>query len=385
MQPIVSVLTALAGLSILPAVAAAATPKPGADGKYTLTAPGIKAQFIPYAATLTNLFVPDKNGIVRDVVLGYDNASYYPVDPNHPDYNAIPGPYASRIGNATFTLDGTVYHTQQNDGNNTLHSGTNGWSHRFFTVTAYSPRSITFTLDDDASLTAMPGRVVASVTYRVSAGKLHTTIAATAPERRTPIMATQHTYWNLDGFSDPASDLIWNHTLHTPYSKRLLAPDPNMVPTGAIPDIPAGDINDFWSAPKPLGANMSSPEWVGNCGTGSGCGGYNNLWVVDDAGPGRAALTLASPWSGINVQYYTNQPGVVVYTCYWMNGAIEIKKGQGVADREGTVKSGGCVALEAQDWSDGINHPEWDRLDDQIFGPGDEYLWETTYKFGIEK
>ena len=80
-------------------------------------------------------------------------------------------------------------------------------------------------------------------------------------------MLTQHTYWNLDGFANPATDRIWNHTYYTPHSVRLLEPDANMVPTGKLTYIPKDTINDFWSKPKQLGASMNDPKWVGNCGS----------------------------------------------------------------------------------------------------------------------
>ncbi len=128
------------------------------------------------------LFISDRNGIQRDIVLGYDNASYYITDPNHPDYGAMPGRYFSRIANATYTLDGQTYHTERNAGNSTLHSGTNGWSWRSWNVSAYCENSITFTMRDEAfSSEGMPGLVLGSVTYEVSEKKLDIKINATAP------------------------------------------------------------------------------------------------------------------------------------------------------------------------------------------------------------
>lgn len=88
---------ALFTLLVLPLSVLSAWAPPGPDGKYTLTAPGITAKFIPYAASITNLVVPDRNGTLRDVILGFDNATFYPVDPNHPDYGAVPGRYTTAL------------------------------------------------------------------------------------------------------------------------------------------------------------------------------------------------------------------------------------------------------------------------------------------------
>lgn len=134
-------------------------------------------------------------------------------------------------------------------------------------------------------------------------------------------MLTQHTYFNLDAFANPKTDLIWNHTYSTPFSKRLLEPDASMVPTGKLTTIPKDDINDFWSKPKEIGASIGSPGWVGNCGTSNGCEGYNNCWIVDK-NPilDRPVATLSSAWSGIKLDIHTNQGAVQLYTCYYMNG-----------------------------------------------------------------
>jgi len=134
-------------------------------------------------------------------------------------------------------------------------------------------------------------------------------------------MLTQHTYWNLDAFANPGTDRIWNHTYYAPHSVRLLEPDANMVPTGKLAYIPKDDINDFWSKPKQIGASMNDPKWVGNCGSGSGCAGYNNMWIVDKSKyDTRVAATLASAWSGIKVDIRTDQQGLQLYSCYWSGG-----------------------------------------------------------------
>jgi aldose 1-epimerase len=174
-------------------------------------------------------------------------------------------------------------------------------------------------------------------------------------------MLTQHTYFNLDAYANPATDLILNHTYYTPYSKRMLANRGDMVPTGEIPSLPKGDINDFWSCPKQLGTNSGDPEWVGNCGTDSGCGGYNNLWIIDRPKKqswksGKPSFTLKSEWSGIKVEGWSNQEGVQIYTCYWNpNGEVPLKSTQGGPASNGFVNSNGCIAIEYQDWNDGIN------------------------------
>ncbi|KAH8906910.1 galactose mutarotase-like protein [Coniochaeta sp. PMI_546] len=353
---------------------------PGADGKYTISAPGIKAQFIDYGASLTNLFVKDKMGMDVDVVLGYDNISYYPVDPGHPVYNSIPGRYVNRIGHATYKIDNTTYHTQVNDGNNTLHSGTNNWSYRFWNVTALTADSITFNISDPSnSSLGMIGQVYASVTYSVANSTWKILMQAISPEAKTPLMLTQHTYFNLDAYKNPASDLIWDHTLHLPYSKRYLELDDGALPTGKILTAAPGSVNDFASASNiSFGHAVGAAGFAGNCG--GTCAGYNGFWIFDNAPKDASVLTLASPWSGIRADLRTDQTGAQVYSCYWSDGTAPLKSTQGTASHK-NVTSSSCVAIEAQDYVDGINHPEWGRVDAEITGPGEAYSWQSSWTF----
>jgi aldose 1-epimerase len=371
-------------VAALAEAAFAQIPAPAADGRYTISAPGIKAQFIPYGASLTNLFVKDKNGKDIDVVLGYDDANYYPKDPGHPVYNAIPGRYANRIGNATYSINGTVYHTQDNDGGNTLHSGTNNWSFRFWNVTALSADSITFSIADASnSSLGMLGLVQSSVTYSVTNSTWNIKITASSPEVKTPVLLTQHTYFNLDAYRNPATDLIWDHTLYLPYSKRYLEADQGALPTGKILTAAPGSINDFASKPGLLfGHSKDAAGFKGNCGANGVCEGYNGYWLIDGAPKGAAVLTLASAFSGVKAELRTDQPGVVLYSCSWMDGSAILKSTQGLNSTQRVVKSS-CVAIEAQDYPDGINHPEWGRVEEQLLGPGEKYSWESSWTFGL--
>ena len=167
-------------------------------------------------------------------------------------------------------------------------------------------------------------------------------------------MLTHHTYFNLDAYKNPSTGLIWDHTLSMPYAKRYLAIDSGALPTGQILTAAAGSINDFASKPNTtLGRSRSSSGFKGNCG--SGCEGYNGFWVFDENTPRDApVLTLASPWSGIKADLRTNQVGVVLYTCAWSDGSANLKKTQGTGSRKKVEKSS-CIAIEAQDYVDGIN------------------------------
>lgn len=172
-------------------------PAVDADGKYTIVAEGIRACFIPYGAAISNFFINDTHGVERDIVLGWDNATYYTEDTLHPHFGAVPGRYTNRIKNGSFVIDGTTYQTavNENNGEDTLHGGVRGWDWRNWTVTAHSTDSITFSLVDPDGNQGFPGEVISYVTYTLSPYTWHIKMLATATTKKTPIMLSSHTYW----------------------------------------------------------------------------------------------------------------------------------------------------------------------------------------------
>lgn len=276
------------------------------------------------------------------------------MDPGHPTLNTVPGRYVNRIGKAKFTIDGVTYNTEKNDGDNTLHSGTNNWSFRNWAVTGATNNSITFSIHDPANSTRMPGRVEANVTYSLEKNKWKIVMDAISPEAKTPIMLTQHTYFQLDAFADPATRTVWNHTLYAPEMKRILPADSGALPTGTIFNIPEGNIDDFWSTPRQLGFASGTSAFETHCGTG--CHGYNHNWLFNnERDKSKTVLTLSSAFSGIKASMTTDQDAVVLYTCNWNDGKSEFKDDQGIAGKDKFIPRDGCIAIEAQDYVDGIN------------------------------
>ncbi|KAK0820129.1 hypothetical protein LTR02_006700 [Friedmanniomyces endolithicus] len=363
------------------------------DGKYVISSEGITGYFIPYGASISNLFIEDVHGVERDIVLGFDNATYYSESRLHPHLNGVPGRYANRIKNSTFEIDDVTYHTDPNDNNknDTLHGGSNGWDYRNWTVEAHTTDSITFSLvDPDGSLgMGFPGEVLAYITYTLTPYQWHLRMTALSTTKKTPIMLSSHTYWNLDGFQNPTTPLALNYSLFLPYAGLRTEIDNIEVPTGNLLGNKKGSVNDWWSAPKQLGANITSAALLGNCGYN--CTGYDNCYILnrDAQGPFNwrqtPVATLASPFSGIQVDVYTDQDAFQIYTCNNLNGTLALKETQGFfndSSRPRVAKKYGCVVMEVEDWIDGINYPEWGRGGRQVFGPGDgPYVLEARYEF----
>lgn len=173
---------------------------PDKDGKYEINGVGIRASFVPYGASISNLFINDTSGIERDIVGGFDNASYYSIDRQHPHFGSVPGRYVNRIKNSSFEIDGTTYHILPNenpepgfpDGIDTLHGGPGGWDWRNWTVVSHTTNSITFSLTDPDGDQGFPGEVVSYVTYTLGNMTWNLRMMALATTKPTPIMLSSH-------------------------------------------------------------------------------------------------------------------------------------------------------------------------------------------------
>ncbi|KAK3177724.1 hypothetical protein K4F52_009528 [Lecanicillium sp. MT-2017a] len=376
---------------------------PDKDGKYWINGGdgGLRAAFIRYGASVSNLMVKDQYGLERDVVAGFDNATYYEEDRQHPHFGGVPGRYANRIKNSTFEIDGKKYNVKPNenptednpDGVNTLHGGPDGWDWRNFTVVAHTDSSITFMLVDPDGKEGFPGEVVSYITYTLEGMDWHIKMIAMATTKKTPIMLSSHTYWNLDGFANNETNTALNHTLWLPYSGQRISVDNILIPNGDIVVNKNGSVNDWWSKPKQLGEDIEKDELKGNCGFN--CTGYDNCYLVNREQLGSynwrtegPVAQLASNWSGITLDVYSDQPAFQIYSCNGQNGSLALKTTQGIhndTDFPRTIPQYGCVVMEVEDYIDGINNPEWMRNDKQIYGPGDDpYVLQATYSFSVK-
>ncbi|RKF82927.1 putative aldose 1-epimerase [Golovinomyces cichoracearum] len=370
---------------------------PDSNGKYTIQGLNIRASFVPYGASISNLYINDTRGIERDIVAGWDNASYYSIDRQHPHFGGVPGRYANRIKNSSFVIDGKKWSVQPNenptvdhpDGVDTLHGGPNGWDWRNWTLVSLSENSITFSLIDSDGNGGFPGKVISYVTYTLRNMTWDFKMTALSTTNKTPIMLSSHTYWNLDGFANNETTTALNHTLWLPYAGQRVGTDTILVPTGDIIVNKQGDANDFWSTPKQMGTDMASPTMLGNCGYG--CTGYDtcfinnlrNLSLTENWSSNVLPVAqIQSSWSGIQLDVFTNQDAIQIYSCNGQNGSVTLKSTQGTPD-ERFIQQYGCIVLEPQDWIDGINHPEWGRK--QIWGPEDDdiYTLEASYRFSL--
>ncbi|GAA5823318.1 hypothetical protein JCM11251_007564 [Rhodosporidiobolus azoricus] len=302
-----------------------------------------KASFIALGASLVDLFVPDRIGVLRDVSLGYENTTQYATDLSYPYFGAIVGRYANRIANASFTLpSGEIVPLPANDhsGRNTLHGGQWGYSRSGWRVSEHLENSITFELRDEEGTEGFPSTVLTTATYTLSTSPLRLTThlsarvlpSSSGKQAVTPILLSSHLYFNLDGYypyptngGEVGGGSAKGHGLWVD-GDRFVETDGNLIPTGSLPTIARNSALDFRSLSDGslIGEKLALEDEVeGLCGTG--CSGIDNalLFSPPSSAPAQRyrndsttpVLVLSSPHSGIRMTLRTNQPAVHLYTC----------------------------------------------------------------------
>ncbi|KAI1790075.1 galactose mutarotase-like protein [Ganoderma leucocontextum] len=339
----------------------------------------IRATFLPHGAAVSELWVKDRNGVFRDIVLGFDNKTNYGTDLVHPYFGPQVGRYANRIKNGTFTIDGKTYHTPLNEnGRDTLHGGFIGYDRSSYQITSLNSSAVTFTLHDADGNQGFPGSVVASATYVLennATWRLEMDAHVT-DHKRTPIMLSSHIYWNLAAYN--GSQTVLDHIVHMPRVDKYIKTDQYLIPTGEIPSA-KGTVYDF-QTPRPFSERFN--ETVGVCG--GSCQGWDSCFVMSEHERNEPVLEVTSPTSGIKVSVTTDQDAIQLYTCNGINGSLSLprKRSQG---GDGTTNAGriydnhSCVVIEMEDYIDGINNPQWHR--NQIYSKHRPYHWRAEYKF----
>ena len=340
------------------------TPAGEAVELVTLTnARGMELRAMSYGAIIVSLKVPDRAGVLGDVVLGYDSLAGYVA--SSPYFGAVVGRYGNRIAKGKFTLDGQQYTLAVNNGPNALHGGLRGFDKVVWEVdtshTAEGSR-VTFRYVSTDGEEGYPGTLTASVSYTLTdANEVRIAYEATT-DKATPVNLTQHTYFNLAGSGD-----ILGHTL-TFAADRYVPVDSTLIPTGELAPV-AGTPFDFISA-HAIGERIDADHPQLRNG-----GGYDHTIVLTRADTGLAlAATLREATTGRTLQVHTTEPGVQFYTGNFLDGTLTGKGGVVYRRRNG-------LCLETQHFPDSPNRPAFPNT---ILRPGDVYRSRTVWTFGTE-
>lgn len=365
--------------AMLVAIGLAATLPPGAEGKrkasvtksefgkledgtvvdlYTLTNEGgLVAKVMTYGATLTELHVPDRDGKLGDVVLGFDNLEQYLQ--GHPYFGSTVGRVANRIAGGRFTLQGKQYKLALNNGPNHLHGGLKAFDKVVWKakpVRRSDGPSVQFSYRSPDGEEGYPGNLDVTVTYTLT-NKNALRIDYTAKtDRATPVNLTNHAYFNLAGRGD-----VLGHEVMLA-ADRYVAVDPTLIPTGELKPV-RGTPMEF-TRPRPIGARIAQ--------VGGDPNGYDHCYVLKSGGKRfDLAARVYEPTTGRVMTMYTSEPGVQFYTGNFLDGSLTGKGG--VVYRK---HAGFC--LEAGSFPDAVNQPKFPSI---ILRPGETYRQRTEYVF----
>ena len=300
---------------------------------------GASVMLTERGAGIVSIVVPDRNGVMGDVALGYRDEESYLAD--GPCAGKIPGRFANRIDGGRFTLDGKEYQLVKNHPDYQLHGGPDGFSNRLWKASQISDTEVVLTLDSPDGDQGYPGNMHVEASYTWGEDNSLTLSIKATTDAPTILNLTNHTYWNLDG-EDSGS--IFNHVLRINAS-RWLATSEALIPTGELAPV-EGTPMDFRTA-KPIGRDIKADFPALKYGKG-----YDNCWVLDGAPGLKLAAELSSAASGRRLEIWTDQPAAQVYTGNWLDGSPVSKSGRPYRDYDG-------VAIECQGFPDAPNHPDF--------------------------
>ncbi len=331
--------------------------------EYTLTnGIGASVSIIDFGGTITKLCVPDREGNLGDVVLGFDDLTY---EGNGASMGAIIGRFGNRIGGAEFQLDGKTYTLAKNDGNHSLHGGNIGYNKRMWAAKAISGEGedrLELTLTDPDMYEGFPGTLELSVTY-VWDDKCNLGIIYHATtDKSTVINLTNHSYFNLSGCDGRD---VKGHVLQV-NAGYVTEADAELIPTGKL--IPQTEVTYNFAQPVTIGSVLEKMD--GDVAM-KGAGGVDFNYCLGRDRERKLAAVLYSPETGREMQVLTDEPGVQIYTGNNLNH--DGKNGVHYGSFAG-------VCLETQHYPDSIHHPQFQSV---VLRPCDVYHTETVYAFSV--
>lgn len=330
-----------------------------ADGRevfaYTIgNSRGMRAKILTFGGRLCELLVPDRDGVLTDVIGGYDEISYY--EHQGDDQGALIGRVGNRIARGRFSLDGKEYTLDCNNGENHLHGGTGGFQKQLWEVAELTDASLTLHLHSPDGAEGYPSSLDVRVAYTLTEENGLRIGYEAVTDGATPINLTNHAYFHLGGYArgDVRSLILWLD------ADSYLPTDGGLIPTGEIRSV-EGTPLDF-RTPKAVGEEIDAAGGYDHCL--NFVGGATDVPVLR----GR----LSDPESGLSMEIYTNQPSIQVYSGNFLGDEARPFKG-GVPQKKQSL-----ICLEAQKMPDSVNHPHFTNT---ILRAGELYEQVTEYRF----
>jgi aldose 1-epimerase len=334
-------------------------------GLYKLTNDqGAEVSITNYGGAITSIMVPDRQGVLGDVVLGYDSLADYVRNPRY--LGCLVGRHANRLGLGKFSLNGVDYQLIQNNGANHLHGGPQGFDKKVWQATekvinGHPALGLEYlSVDGEENY---PGNLTVNVEYLLSANNELCVEYRAVTDQDTIVNLTNHSYFNL-GSGDTILDhqLTLNAASFTPVSKEL-------IPNGEIRSV-SGTPMDF-TTPHAIGERIKDEyEQL------SFTGGYDHNYVLDNFnGQLRVVSTVLEPGSGRMLQVATTQPGMQFYSGNFLNGSLVGKRGVAYHKYAG-------FCLETQHFPDSPNHPNFPTT---VLRAGESYEQTTIFRFTTDR
>lgn len=312
----------------------------------TLENEQISVNITSLGATITSILTPDRNGVKKNVVAGFSDLQQY--GNNEAYFGCVVGRYANRIGGGRFLSGGETVQLSLNDGINHLHGGFDGFHKKVWTIISVDDQEVILEYLSKDGEEGYPGNLRVRVMYVLDGGQLRIQYTAVT-DKSTPVNLTNHSYFNLSGFEDP---LITDHLLQI-NAYYYTGKNGHNLPDGHLREV-AGTPLDF-RFPKRIGADIDQL---------AADQGFDHNYVLKE-GP---AATLYDPLTGRQLQVFTDQPGMQLYTANLWDGSLYAKHG--------------AVALETQAFPDSPNHPAFPCT---MLQPGSIYERYTIYAFSVIK
>jgi aldose 1-epimerase len=336
---------------------------------YTLTNKyGMTVAISNFGGTLVSLKVPDRDGKLGDVVLGYDNPADYENGKAH--FGGTIGRYANRIAHGKFTLDGVVYTLPLNNGENTLHGGIRGFDKHVWTakdVSSSAGEALELNYVSKDGEEGFPGTLTVKVVYTLLAEENAVRIDYTATtDKDTVLNLTNHSYFNLAGQGN--GDILQQQL--TLYASQFTPVDATLIPTGKLQDVHNTPF-DFLQ-PIAIGARINMDDQQLRLGRG-----YDHNWVLDKKSPSSLspAARAYDAQSGRVLEVSTTEPGVQFYTGNFLDGTDHGKDGKVYGYRS-------AFCLETQRFPDSPNHKDFPST---VLKPGQTFRSTSIYNFSVQK
>ena len=333
-------------------------------GLYWIQGDSMKAAFTNYGGRIIGLWVPDKNGEMTDVAVGMSSAEAF-ANSTEPYFGATIGRVGNRIAKGKFKVEGKEYNIPLNNGENALHGGKKGFQYVVWDIEQPDEKTIVLNYTSPDMEEGFPGNLKVKVTYSIEDNETLKMEYEATTDKKTPVNLTNHAFFNLNG---EGSGSILNHRVKF-YADKFTPVNEELIPTGEFKNVKNTpfDFTGFHSIGERIKAENEQLKFGK---------GYDHNFVLNNTkalGMNHAA-TVIGDQSGIQMDVYTEEPGIQFYSGNFMEGKNEFKSG--AKDDHRTA-----FALETQQFPDAPNQKDFPSI---MLAPGEDYHTVSLYRFSIQ-